>query len=269
MVTRREIPFEVPVEDAPTQDNVRAAVDTLLTFTITDPYRFVFSISPSDFDRVLQASCQDTLRSMIRRITWNQVNDLPGRGTEDLRAALDAAITSYGVAITRVNILFGRLPAEFLQSEAARELAILQRAEVAEQQALAERRQANDAALARQAILTRAEREREEAVIQLEQGELRRRVEQLDVEAQIRRLAQMEAALKQYPAAAGWEWQGAQLDVARALARNTRAVLQVNNPSEIARSLMVGDFLAASHGHAAENGAVQPNSSADEAISDG
>jgi hypothetical protein len=33
LVTRREIPFDVPVVEAPTKDNVRASVDTLVTLT--------------------------------------------------------------------------------------------------------------------------------------------------------------------------------------------------------------------------------------------
>src|SRR6476660_2957584 len=47
LVTRREIPFEVPVIEAPTKDNVRVNVDALVTFTITDPYKFVYSLSAS------------------------------------------------------------------------------------------------------------------------------------------------------------------------------------------------------------------------------
>src|SRR5688572_19085325 len=67
LVTRREIPFEVIVVDAPTQDNVRARLETLFTFTISDPYRFVYNISADDFDRVFQATCQDSLRALVRQ----------------------------------------------------------------------------------------------------------------------------------------------------------------------------------------------------------
>ena len=67
LVTRREIPFDVPAVEMPTQDNVRVNVDILTTFSITDPYKFVYSISADDFDQVLQATCQDSLRSMVRQ----------------------------------------------------------------------------------------------------------------------------------------------------------------------------------------------------------
>ena len=66
LVTRREIPFDVPVVEAPTKDNVRASVDTLVTFNIVDPFKFVFSISADDFDQVFQAACQDGLRHLVR-----------------------------------------------------------------------------------------------------------------------------------------------------------------------------------------------------------
>jgi regulator of protease activity HflC (stomatin/prohibitin superfamily) len=242
LVTRREIPFEVPVIDAPTQDNVRASLDALTTFTITDPYRFVYSISASDFDQVLQADSQHALRAMIRRISWGQLNDLAGSQTDELRAALNTGAEAYGVTISKVNIIGARPPATFFASEEARQLAILQRAEETEQQALAQHRQANAEGLARQAVLARVERERDEARIDLEQAEARRRIADVELTALIDRLARLEEALGQYPVAAEWEWQGAQLEVARALASNSRAMLQVGNAGDIARALMMGDL---------------------------
>ena len=76
LVSRREMPFDAPAVEALTKDNVRANVDTLLTFKIVDAYRFIYSISADDFDLVFQAACQDTLRTMIRQITADQVADL-------------------------------------------------------------------------------------------------------------------------------------------------------------------------------------------------
>src|SRR3954447_3224350 len=49
LVPRREIPYDAPVFETPTQDNARASLDTLLTFTIADPYRFVYNITADDF----------------------------------------------------------------------------------------------------------------------------------------------------------------------------------------------------------------------------
>ncbi len=81
LVTRRIIPFDVPVNEAPTQDNVRSSVQALVTFTISDPYRFVYSVSASDFDQVFQAACQNTMRAMVRQISSDEVNNLTRQDT--------------------------------------------------------------------------------------------------------------------------------------------------------------------------------------------
>src|SRR5690349_8321537 len=59
LVTRREIPFDVPVVAAITADDVRAEADMLVTFAITEPQRFVHQISAPDYDQVFQAACQE------------------------------------------------------------------------------------------------------------------------------------------------------------------------------------------------------------------
>ena len=59
LVTNREIPYDVPVLEVPTQDNVRALLDIFLTFSIVDARRFVYGISAADYDRVLAAASKD------------------------------------------------------------------------------------------------------------------------------------------------------------------------------------------------------------------
>ena len=71
LVTRRQIPFDIPMVESPTSDNVRATVDMLVTFTITDVYRFIYSISADDFDQVFMAACQDALRLKVRQVSRN------------------------------------------------------------------------------------------------------------------------------------------------------------------------------------------------------
>lgn len=243
LVTRREIPYDAPVKEAPTKDNVRAAVDTSITFMVTDPYRFVYGISASGFDQVFQAACQDALRSMVRLVTSDQVNDLARQETAGLREALGTDVEQYGVTITKINITDARPPAEFLRSQEARQLAVLQRAEQSEQQALAQRRQADQEALARQQVVARVEREREELQVQVQQAEARRRIAELDAEAEMVRLTKVEESLRNNPLAAQREIQLAQLDVGRALAANTRAVLQVNGADDITRAFVMRDAL--------------------------
>ena len=247
LVTRREIPYDAPVKEAPTKDNVRAAIDTSITFMVTDPYRFVYGISASGFDQVFQAACQDALRSMVRLVTSDQVNDLARQETAGLRTALGADVEQYGVTITKINITDARPPAEFLRSQEARQLAVLQRAEQSEQQALAQRRQADQEALGRQQVIARVEREREELQIQVQQAEARRRIAELDAEAELLRLQRVEEGLRNNPLAAQRELQLGQLEVARALAGNSRAVLQVGGADDLVRAFVMREVLHDAH----------------------
>ncbi|GAB4425035.1 MAG: hypothetical protein Kow0031_04360 [Anaerolineae bacterium] len=248
LVTRREIPFDVPVQESITKDNVRANVDTLVTFAISDPYKFVYSISADDFDQVFQAACQDGLRKIVRGVSSDEVPDLARHDLTELKNILSEAVEPYGIAINKVTITYAQPPLEFLQSQEARKLATLQQAEQAEKQALAQRRQADSDTLARQRVIAEVEREREVLQVEIQKAEARRRVEELEAEAEELRLAKLEERLAKYPNAAAWETATLRLEVARALAGNTRAVLQLGNASDIARAFIVRDTIQGDKG---------------------
>jgi regulator of protease activity HflC (stomatin/prohibitin superfamily) len=203
VVTRRQVPFAVPRVEAPTRDNVSASLDALATFSIADPARFVYSIAVPDFDIVLQATCHQAARVLIRGEAWAGMLDLSSDQAAALRAAIDAEMQAYGVRIDHLSITHARPDPAFMQAEEGRQLAIVQRAEQAERQTLAERRQHD-----------------QDALLEL-------------------RLAHLEEALRRYPAAANWEWQGAQLEVARALASNGRAVVQLGKPTDVLNALFL------------------------------
>jgi regulator of protease activity HflC (stomatin/prohibitin superfamily) len=241
LVTKREIPFEVPVAEAPTRDNVRASADVMVTFTIADPFRFVYGVSAEDFDRVFQAACQSELRTMIRNMSLSQVNDLTGADTSQVLASLNAKVEPYGVAVQKVNITYARPPVEFLASQEGRELAALRQVEQAEIQALAQRRQADQEVLAQQAMIAQVEREREALKVSVQAAEIRKHIVELEAEAERLRLAKLEERLRDFPEAVRWDVESAQLDIARGLASNTRAIVQVGTASEISRVLAMGD----------------------------
>jgi regulator of protease activity HflC (stomatin/prohibitin superfamily) len=243
LVTRREIPYDVPAVEALTRDNVRATVDTLITFTISDPYHFVYSITADDFDEVLLAACLDTIRGEVRRLPADKIADLTRRETSALRKALDAEVEPYGVAIKKINVTDARPPEAFLRSQESRQLAVFQRAEQGEKQALAQRLQADADALARQQTIASVEREREALQIQVQQAEMRKRVAELEAEAEELRLSTMEGRLQNYPEAARYELKRAQLEIARALAGNTRAMLQIGAADDITRAYVMREFL--------------------------
>jgi regulator of protease activity HflC (stomatin/prohibitin superfamily) len=243
LVTRREIPYDVPAVEALTKDNVRAVVDTLITFTITDPYRFVFGVTADDFDEILLAACLDAIRGEVRRLPADKIADLARQETSALRQALNDEVEPYGVAIRRINVTDARSPEEFLCSQESRQLAVFHRAEQAEKQALAQRLQTDAEALAQQQTVAQVEREREELQAQVQEAEMRKRVTELEAEAEELRLSSLEERLRKYPQAAAYQIQGAQLEVARALAGNTRAVLQIGDADDILRAYVMREFL--------------------------
>src|SRR5262249_19760818 len=151
----------------------------LITFAITDPPRFIYSLTADDFDQVLQAACQEGVRRLARTLTAESVSDLVQRDADDLRAALSAEIESYGATINRVHIPAARPPEEFVRLEEARRFAVAQRAEQAERQASAEQHQRAEEALARLRVTARVERERAELESRIQQAEAQRRVAEL------------------------------------------------------------------------------------------
>ncbi len=243
LVTRREIPFDVPVVQAPTKDNVRAGVDTLVTFNIVDPFKFVYSISADDFDQVFQAACQDGLRHLVRSVTAEQVADIAKQDLAGFREELGAEMENYGVKISKVTVTFAQPSAEVVQSLEARQLAAVQQSEQAERQALAVQRQKDGEELARQEVLARIEREKELLQLKIQEAKLQRQLVEMEAETEEFKLAKLEQRLKDYPHAAKWIWEGEKLEVSRALAGNTRAVLQLGEASEILSAFTVREML--------------------------
>jgi regulator of protease activity HflC (stomatin/prohibitin superfamily) len=241
IVTRRQIPFDLPNVEAPTSDNVRARIDALLTFTITDPARFVYTIAAPDFDLVMQAAAHDGVRTILRQLTWSDVLGIGNAQAETLRTLIGAHVATYGVEIGHLNFTYARPNDAFVLSEESRQLAVAQRAEAAEQHTLAERRLQNEQALARVRLLAGLEREQERLRAQLRHAEMRQQVSTIDTDTLAARLARLEELLGTYPRAAEWEWQGEQLGVVRALASNTRAVVQLGQVSDVMRTLLAAD----------------------------
>jgi len=241
LITRREIPFDVPLVNAPTKDSVRANVDTLITFIITDPYRFVYSISADDFDQVFQAMCQDSLRLMIRQLGGEEVINLTRQDLDEVVKSLNSDVEPYGVSITRINITYAQPIDEFMQSLENRQLSIVHQAEEAEKQALAKQRQANAAALARQKAIAEVGRDKELLELALQKAKAQRDVVAMNAEAEELRLSKLQERLEQYPEAMAFDVQTSELDIARALAGNSKAVLQIGSASDIVRTLLVRD----------------------------
>jgi regulator of protease activity HflC (stomatin/prohibitin superfamily) len=221
VVTVREIPFGAIVESTPTSDDVRIDLDVLMTFTIAEPEKFVFLISAPDFDQVCQAACQDAMRALIRAKRSDEILDLGEADTDRLRADIGASIATYGAAIQRVVITHVQPPRAFMASRESRQLASVQRAEQSDRHALEERLLADREALERQRLTAHRER------IELEAAN------------EALRLQHLQERLTAYPQAARRDLDDQRLAVARSLAGNTRAMVQVGSGGDVADALIV------------------------------
>jgi regulator of protease activity HflC (stomatin/prohibitin superfamily) len=221
VVTLREIPFDTLAATMSTSDDVRVDVDALLTFTIAAPERFVFAISAPDFDQVCQAAAIDAIRTLVRAKRADEILDLSADDTAILRTTIGAALDPYGVEVQRVVILRVLPPDQFMASREARRLASVQLDEQVERQALAERLLADRESLERQRV-----------------AHQRERIE-LDAANEALRLQHLESRLAAYPNAARHDVEEQRIDVARALASNTRAMVQVGANSDVADALIM------------------------------
>jgi regulator of protease activity HflC (stomatin/prohibitin superfamily) len=221
VVTVREIPFGAIVEATPTSDDVRVDMDVLMTFTIAEPEKFVFLISAPDFDQVCQAACQDAMRTLIRSKRSDEVLDFGEEDTGRLRHDIGGSIAAYGAEIQRVVITHVQPPRAFMASRESRQLASVQRAEQSDRHALEERLLADREALERQRLAAQRER------IELEAAN-----EEL-------RLRHLQARLAAFPQAARRDLDDQRLAVARSLAGNTRAMVQVGSGGDVADALIV------------------------------
>src|SRR3954471_1747333 len=215
IVATREVPFGAPAASIQTSDDVRTNVDMVMTFTIEKPQDFVYSITAPDFDEVCQATCQQSLRLLIRDKTAAEVIDMSKPDTDRLRTDISNVLSRYGINVTRVVITHVSLPVEFVRSREAQSLATIQRAEEKEQHALEMLRQSDKDERARHRI-----------------GAQREAIE-LEAANEVARLERLETRLRDYPAALEWDVQTQRLDVARALAANTRAMVHVGPADDI------------------------------------
>jgi regulator of protease activity HflC (stomatin/prohibitin superfamily) len=229
LVTRRELVFDAPIAAAPSKDGVRVNVDVLVTFRIIDPARFVYEIALGDFDQFAQAAIQDTVRGLVRNMASLDTLDLGPDQATKLKAALGKLTGPFGVEVAAATFTSVTLPAEMSASLEAQRLASMQLAEQASQYALEEKRLTNQAALESLEELGRQGSVEHEATVE----ELRLRF--------------MEDRLAAHPNAARYDLELQRLKVAKALARNTRAVVGLGGAPALA-PFMEAEVLSPANG---------------------
>ena len=155
------------------------------------------------------------------------VLDLAGAESDQLRKQIGTDLESYGVAIRQVVVTMVRPPASYMESLEARQLAAIQRAEQEQTHALEQKRQADREQLDRQRVTATREL--------------------LDLEAanESLRLQRLEERIKAYPDAARYDLDTTRLGVARALAGNSRTMLHIGEPGDLAAAIFPPEEIAA------------------------
>jgi len=220
LVTTREIAFDVPVNEVRSSDGVGVTVDVLLTLQITDPAKFAYGITSSDVDQLVQASCQDAVRTLVRGVEAMSALDLGSTQTASLQQVIDPKLAAFGIGVSGVAFTKITLPAALTDSLEAKRLATLQLAEQAESHALDRRRLADTAALVAQ------------------EAESRRTAVEYEAAAEALRLSKLEERIGASPHAARYDLESARLRVAEQLAGNSRAVVSLGGGDLFANLLL-------------------------------
>ncbi len=180
-VDMREALIDVPAQDVITKDNVNIAVDAVIYFKVTDPFRVMYNVAV--FEDAISKLAQTNLRNIIGDM--NLDNTLASRDSinMELRKTLDEITDRWGVRVTRVEIQDIRPPQDIVEAMSRQMKAErMKRASILEAEGLkqseilkAEGRKASDILEAEgeaQAIATVADAERKKKVL-ISEGEAR------------------------------------------------------------------------------------------------
>ena len=147
--------------------------------------------------------------------------DLPDAATDARKADIGQQLATVRRQVEKAVLTAVRLPDDVMRSLESRRLATMQLAEETEIQALRSQRESSSAGARRSSAFPRA-----------------RRVIEIEAENETYRLSQLEKRLQDYPAASRWDFDGQRLEVARSLAANPRAIVQMNG-TDVATSVLM------------------------------
>mmetsp|Transcript_8590 Transcript_8590/g.12664 ORF Transcript_8590/g.12664 Transcript_8590/m.12664 type:complete len:400 (-) Transcript_8590:17-1216(-) len=112
--------YNAPVKNCPTKDNVMVTVDLTVIFRIEDPEKFVYDLGAMQFDGLLQAATEESIRGLVRATSHDRVYELRSSGASEFLERLNDKFTCFGVKFTDATITNVILPPELastLQNE--------------------------------------------------------------------------------------------------------------------------------------------------------
>lgn len=101
-VDLRTVAMEVPAQDVISRDNVSVKVNAVVYFSVADAARTVIQVN--DYQNAVSQLAQTTLRSILGK---HQLDDMLAdreKLNADIRSALDAQASSWGISVATVEI---------------------------------------------------------------------------------------------------------------------------------------------------------------------
>ncbi len=102
--TTRQYPYNAPIREAATQEQVNASVDLFLQFRIKDPRAFIFSLGGvNGFSEKLQNAISEQTRALIYSQKAEDIYDLVGESTSMLLNSLNEQFPSVEFVSTNIT----------------------------------------------------------------------------------------------------------------------------------------------------------------------
>jgi regulator of protease activity HflC (stomatin/prohibitin superfamily) len=155
LVDMREQFINVPPQEVITKDNVVVAVDAIIYFHVTDPFKVVYNVQY--FEQSAMKLAQTNLRNTIGELALDETLNSRERINTQLREVLDEVTDKWGVKVTRVEIQKIDPPSDIVSAMSAQ-----MKAERTKRAAIIE------AEGVKQAAITRAEGDKQSAILKAE-----------------------------------------------------------------------------------------------------
>jgi len=112
VVTQQACTYDAPVAECPTSDDVRVAIDTMVTFKISNPSKFIYRLGVANFDDFLSGTVDEAIRMLVRREDHMTVFELRGENSSEMLTILNDKFADIdgGVEFTSVKVMDVKLP---------------------------------------------------------------------------------------------------------------------------------------------------------------
>lgn len=118
IINKQHIPYDYPVKECPTLDNVKVYIDTLVVFRIVKAEQFLTTFGPYKLQDTLASFLEESIRALARQTTYDKVYDLRGKNSDmvHMQRSLNDKLEKFGVVVDQITITNIGLPNELQTS---------------------------------------------------------------------------------------------------------------------------------------------------------